>query len=90
MQPRTQVLLGLAFTAGAAAIARAASRQRHAVSRPGKGGDPASTVAAASGVGIMPIDPESITQIAGEGIDLDAQVSRPAPLDEVVGRGGYR
>jgi hypothetical protein len=88
MQARTKLLLGAAFATGAAAAIRAATRQRRAVTGAGRA-DPASTVAAASGVGIMPIDPEPITQIAGEGIDLDAQVARPAPLDEVIGR-GYR
>jgi hypothetical protein len=75
MQSRSQVLLGLAFAAGAAAVTRAAARQR--LTRAGGPlGDPASTVA----------PPEPITRIAIEGIDLDERSQRPAVLVAQTGR----
>jgi hypothetical protein len=66
MQSRSQVLLGLAFAAGAAAVTRAAARQR-LTRGGGPHGDPASTVAAASGVGFLPIDAELVDEGDGGG-----------------------
>ena len=66
MQSRSQVLLGLAFAAGAAAVTRAATRQR-LTRAGGPHGDPASTVAAATGATIMPIDLELLDEGGGRG-----------------------
>ena len=53
--------------------------------RASQAGDRASGLA--STVGVAPIDPEPTTQIAGEGIDPDADPSAPPRLDDVIGAG---
>ena len=40
----------------------------------------------ASTVGVAPIDPQPITQLAGEGIDPDQDTSRPPPAADIVSR----
>jgi hypothetical protein len=66
MQSRSQVLLGLAFAAGAAAVTRAATRQRLTRSG-GPLGDPASSVAAAlpGGRVFEPVDAELVDDDVG-------------------------
>ncbi len=47
--------------------------------------DPADAAAAvATQGGIMDIDPEPVSQIAGEGIDLDAKTTRVHGLEEIL------
>ena len=39
-----------------------------------------------SAVGVAPIDPQPITQLAGEGIDPDQDTTRPPPAADIVSR----
>jgi hypothetical protein len=90
MTLRTTVLVGLCIAAGAAGVTVAirAARARQLAAKGRHRFDPGeAAVNAAGGPGIAPIDPQPMTQIAGEGIDLDAPTGRLPRLDEVVGPG---
>ena len=49
------------------------------------GTDEARASGLAQTVGVAAIDPEPITQIAAEGIDLEARPAHPPRLDDVIG-----
>ncbi len=79
-----QVLVMAGVVAGGVAVWRGVQRWR--LRQLEQASDPAAQATGlASMVGVSPVDPQPMTQIAGEGIDLDAVPAPSRRLDDVIG-----